>query len=257
MVPLNHSAVLFAAWFCCCGSRHSAWCSQTHSRHVVLSACVCLLIFGCDLVLLPFPLDSCQVLQDMSGYRHTHSWTASLTALCCWVPQVQPTAKNARNHSQCDSMLIGDSAGANTYPYIQARVVVPPFLAVCIDLGRRVHMGVLKHLTALLRQATWHAVVETYAWPQQHAADCQGETQLLAICVLRWKLCALPPLERLDQDARWSAVLTCGATWVSARCIARNLLGQHQQSQRKQAVSTPQRCGCRLYLLHACVTIMQ
>ena len=33
--------------------------------------------------------------------------------------QIQPTAKNARNHSQCDSMLIGDTAGANTYPYIQ------------------------------------------------------------------------------------------------------------------------------------------
>ncbi|GMH43856.1 hypothetical protein BSKO_11790 [Bryopsis sp. KO-2023] len=35
--------------------------------------------------------------------------------------QVQATAKNARNHSQCDSMLIGDQAGANTYPYIQVR----------------------------------------------------------------------------------------------------------------------------------------
>jgi FeS assembly protein SufB len=35
--------------------------------------------------------------------------------------QVQPTAVGARNHSQCDSMLIGDCAGANTYPYIQVR----------------------------------------------------------------------------------------------------------------------------------------
>ena len=32
---------------------------------------------------------------------------------------MQPTAKGARNYSQCDSMLIGDRAGANTYPYIQ------------------------------------------------------------------------------------------------------------------------------------------
>ena len=47
---------------------------------------------------------------------------STLTMLCCWVRQVQPTAKNARNHSQCDSMLIGDTAGANTYPYIQARL---------------------------------------------------------------------------------------------------------------------------------------
>lgn len=35
--------------------------------------------------------------------------------------QVQPGAKGARNSSQCDSMLIGDMAGANTYPYIQVR----------------------------------------------------------------------------------------------------------------------------------------
>ncbi|KAK9808520.1 hypothetical protein WJX73_004106 [Symbiochloris irregularis] len=35
--------------------------------------------------------------------------------------QVQPTAAGARNHSQCDSMLIGDTAAANTYPYIQVR----------------------------------------------------------------------------------------------------------------------------------------
>jgi len=35
--------------------------------------------------------------------------------------QVQPSAEGARNFSQCDSMLIGDTAAANTYPYIQVR----------------------------------------------------------------------------------------------------------------------------------------
>jgi len=35
--------------------------------------------------------------------------------------QVQPQAVGARNYSQCDSMLIGDTAGANTYPYINVR----------------------------------------------------------------------------------------------------------------------------------------
>jgi FeS assembly protein SufB len=35
--------------------------------------------------------------------------------------QMQPSAHNARNFSQCDSMLIGDEAGANTYPYIQVK----------------------------------------------------------------------------------------------------------------------------------------
>ena len=34
---------------------------------------------------------------------------------------VGPAATGARNYSQCDSMLIGDRAGANTYPYIQVR----------------------------------------------------------------------------------------------------------------------------------------
>lgn len=35
--------------------------------------------------------------------------------------QIQPSAVGARNYSQCDSMLIGDKAQANTYPYIQVR----------------------------------------------------------------------------------------------------------------------------------------
>jgi len=33
--------------------------------------------------------------------------------------KIQPGANGSRNFSQCDSMLIGDTAGANTYPYIQ------------------------------------------------------------------------------------------------------------------------------------------
>lgn len=33
--------------------------------------------------------------------------------------KVQPDAENSRNFSQCDSMLIGDTAGANTYPYME------------------------------------------------------------------------------------------------------------------------------------------
>jgi len=36
--------------------------------------------------------------------------------------QVNAGAEGARNFSQCDSMLIGDGAGANTYPYITVRV---------------------------------------------------------------------------------------------------------------------------------------
>lgn len=35
--------------------------------------------------------------------------------------QIMPTAENATNHTQCDSLLIGDQCGAHTVPYIQVR----------------------------------------------------------------------------------------------------------------------------------------
>ncbi|HRQ05429.1 MAG TPA: Fe-S cluster assembly protein SufB [Nitrosomonas halophila] len=35
--------------------------------------------------------------------------------------RIAPTATNARNYSQCDSMLIGDQCGAHTFPYIQVQ----------------------------------------------------------------------------------------------------------------------------------------
>ena len=34
---------------------------------------------------------------------------------------ISPNAAGSRNYSQCDSMLIGDKASANTYPYIQSK----------------------------------------------------------------------------------------------------------------------------------------
>ncbi|MEA1874475.1 MAG: SufD family Fe-S cluster assembly protein, partial [Bacteroidota bacterium] len=34
--------------------------------------------------------------------------------------KVAKNAKNARNYSQCDSLLLGDKCGAHTFPYIQA-----------------------------------------------------------------------------------------------------------------------------------------
>ncbi len=33
--------------------------------------------------------------------------------------KIMPKAENARNYSQCDSMLIGDRCGAHTFPYIE------------------------------------------------------------------------------------------------------------------------------------------
>jgi Fe-S cluster assembly protein SufB len=33
--------------------------------------------------------------------------------------KVLPKAENARNYSQCDSLLIGPNCGANTFPYIE------------------------------------------------------------------------------------------------------------------------------------------
>jgi Fe-S cluster assembly protein SufB len=35
--------------------------------------------------------------------------------------QIGPKAENARNYSQCDSMLIGAESGANTFPYIRVQ----------------------------------------------------------------------------------------------------------------------------------------
>jgi Fe-S cluster assembly protein SufB len=32
-----------------------------------------------------------------------------------------PSAENARNFSQCDSMLVGDKCSANTFPYIEVK----------------------------------------------------------------------------------------------------------------------------------------
>jgi Fe-S cluster assembly protein SufB len=35
--------------------------------------------------------------------------------------KVQKPAQNARNYSQCDSLLIGDRCGAHTFPYIEVK----------------------------------------------------------------------------------------------------------------------------------------
>ena len=35
--------------------------------------------------------------------------------------RLQPKAENARNHTQCDSLLIGDKCGGHTVPYIEVR----------------------------------------------------------------------------------------------------------------------------------------
>jgi Fe-S cluster assembly protein SufB len=35
--------------------------------------------------------------------------------------RVGKNAKNARNYSQCDSLLIGDKCGAHTFPYLEIR----------------------------------------------------------------------------------------------------------------------------------------
>ncbi len=35
--------------------------------------------------------------------------------------RIMPGATNARNYSQCDSLLVGDKCGAHTFPYIDVR----------------------------------------------------------------------------------------------------------------------------------------
>ena len=36
-------------------------------------------------------------------------------------PEISKNANNARNYSQCDSLLMGDQCGAHTFPYIEAK----------------------------------------------------------------------------------------------------------------------------------------
>ena len=55
--------------------------------------------------------------------------------------QVQSSAQGARNYSQCDSMLIGDTAGANTYPYIQ---VYPSSLWLLAAQPPNLHLDVMQ-----------------------------------------------------------------------------------------------------------------
>jgi Fe-S cluster assembly protein SufB len=35
--------------------------------------------------------------------------------------RIGPKAENARNYSQCDSLLLGDKCGAHTFPYLECR----------------------------------------------------------------------------------------------------------------------------------------
>ena len=35
--------------------------------------------------------------------------------------KIMPSARNARNFTQCDSLLIGEDCGAHTVPYIEVR----------------------------------------------------------------------------------------------------------------------------------------
>jgi Fe-S cluster assembly protein SufB len=35
--------------------------------------------------------------------------------------KILPGAENARNYSQCDSMLIGNECGAHTFPYLEVK----------------------------------------------------------------------------------------------------------------------------------------
>jgi len=39
--------------------------------------------------------------------------------------QVGKNAANARNFSQCDSLLLGDKCGAHTFPYIEVKTIQP------------------------------------------------------------------------------------------------------------------------------------
>jgi hypothetical protein len=77
--------------------------------------------------------------------------------------QVQPGAERARNFSQCDSMLIGDNAGANTYPYIQ----------VCARVRTNVCMFACMHASMCcddLQSSVWHLWLNACCFSHERAA---------------------------------------------------------------------------------------
>ena len=41
--------------------------------------------------------------------------------LATWAEMAVENAYNSRNFSQCDSLLLGDKCGANTFPYIEVK----------------------------------------------------------------------------------------------------------------------------------------
>jgi len=60
--------------------------------------------------------------------------------------KVSPKANGARNYSQCDSMLIGDTAQANTFPYpgaeqhrLEHKLLLPRLGKINCSISRKGH----------------------------------------------------------------------------------------------------------------------
>lgn len=98
--------------------------------------------------------------------------------------QVQPTARGARNYSQCDSMLIGDQAGANTYPYIQVCIAAAVawhssscmdahVCSICWQCGgcSGLHVRHPVPVLATLVKGQRMAVSQHILWPSMHACS--------------------------------------------------------------------------------------
>jgi hypothetical protein len=74
---------------------------------------------------LKFDVNRIQHLVSCLPQRDCIHMSCAVAHSFCACMQVQPGAEGARNFSQCDSMLIGDNAAANTYPYIQVSATSP------------------------------------------------------------------------------------------------------------------------------------
>ncbi len=96
--------------------------------------CVCVCLCVCVCVCVSVCVCVCVCMQADTGTKMIHVGKNTRSRIVSkgisagqsrnayrGLVQVQPGAKGARNSSQCDSLLIGDRAGANTYPYIQVR----------------------------------------------------------------------------------------------------------------------------------------
>ncbi|THG06129.1 hypothetical protein TEA_008006 [Camellia sinensis var. sinensis] len=134
-----------------------------------------------------------------AGARSKISWMQLETgSAITWkgLVQVQSRADDAQNFLQCDSMLIGDNAAANTYPYIQnlfnviqilgetkVRVVFTKHVGICLLLDAvTIPLFKSSYIEFLLISALYFtAIVHTSGKVKNRRANIEHEASISKI----------------------------------------------------------------------------